>query len=346
MLYTHARMILTTIALGLAPAFTLAQNTPPALDDRYEKWYQVEVIIFERTRSASVEQWPNNLYLGYPRRLHHLFTEEAWEAREALTSAALASPEDPEAPNNGPSPALSVSASPSLFEDAAVELPEMETPFLLLPSSAHELSNAAQRLRNRSAYTVLFHERWRQPLEASKDAGAVVVHAGERFGEHNTLEGSLKISVDRYLHIDANLWLSRFEANYGQSTEAYWPSLPPQPQAPEPEPPVSEDMRLTQDGVMTPTPEEQSDLDGLSTDFSIGGALSQQLDTFSFDDDGSLGFESDYQRIDQAPFIVNEIIQLKQKRRMRSEELHYIDHPRLGILVKVTPYEVTLPEGY
>ena len=30
-------------------------------------------------------------------------------------------------------------------------------------------------------------------------------------------------------------------------------------------------------------------------------------------------------------------ILLQQKRRMRSTEVHYIDHPRLGVVVKLTP---------
>lgn len=32
-------------------------------------------------------------------------------------------------------------------------------------------------------------------------------------------------------------------------------------------------------------------------------------------------------------------VQLKESRRMRSNELHYLDHPRLGMLVQVTPLD-------
>lgn len=35
---------------------------------------------------------------------------------------------------------------------------------------------------------------------------------------------------------------------------------------------------------------------------------------------------------------------LKQRRRMRSDELHYLDHPAIGLLIKVTPLEMTSPE--
>lgn len=43
----------------------------------------------------------------------------------------------------------------------------------------------------------------------------------------------------------------------------------------------------------------------------------------------SLEPKSDYQ--------VNQVIVLQQKRRMRSGELHYLDHPKLGALIKITP---------
>lgn len=37
--------------------------------------------------------------------------------------------------------------------------------------------------------------------------------------------------------------------------------------------------------------------------------------------------------------IVYQPIRMQQSRRMRSEELHYLDHPRLGIIARITPVE-------
>jgi len=34
---------------------------------------------------------------------------------------------------------------------------------------------------------------------------------------------------------------------------------------------------------------------------------------------------------------------LYETRRMRSKEIHYFDHPMMGIVVKVTPYEFDVP---
>ncbi len=41
-------------------------------------------------------------------------------------------------------------------------------------------------------------------------------------------------------------------------------------------------------------------------------------------------------------------MQLHESRRMRSGELHYLDHPKLGILVRIDPVQIpdSLSEAY
>lgn len=55
-----------------------------------------------------------------------------------------------------------------------------------------------------------------------------------------------------------------------------------------------------------------------------------------------LHLETDLRLVEDQPYAAQEpgtsVIPLRQSRRMRSGELHYIDHPRMGILVLVTPY--------
>ncbi len=42
--------------------------------------------------------------------------------------------------------------------------------------------------------------------------------------------------------------------------------------------------------------------------------------------------------------IKPQVYQLKQTRKMRSKELHYLDNPRLGLLVYITPVKVPAPQ--
>ncbi len=116
-----------------------------------------------------------------------------------------------------------------------------------LPNSKRALTNAASRMRRASGKPVrLTHMLWRQPAVSKKDATPVYVSGSTKTG---TLEGTAKVSVRRYLHLDLDLLLNS-------------PSGP-------------------------------------------------------------------------APGL----FRMQAHRRMRSGELHYIDHPAMGVLVRITPVE-------
>jgi len=38
-------------------------------------------------------------------------------------------------------------------------------------------------------------------------------------------------------------------------------------------------------------------------------------------------------------FLIKRIVKISQERSMRSNEIHYIDHPLLGIIIKIVPYD-------
>src|SRR5690606_30439648 len=53
---------------------------------------------------------------------------------------------------------------------------------------------------------------WRQPAAALADTQAVFVRGGERYGEHDELEGSLRATqIPGGVDVNVNLWLNRFE---------------------------------------------------------------------------------------------------------------------------------------
>lgn len=45
-------------------------------------------------------------------------------------------------------------------------------------------------------------------------------------------------------------------------------------------------------------------------------------------------------RDDMAPPQENQFVALRESRRMRSNELHYLDHPALGVITKISPYSI------
>lgn len=265
-----------------------------------EQWYQVELIVFKRLSHNQTELAidPNRLDLSYP-------------AKQAFVI-------DASSLNN---------EGKTLSPDTQL-LVELNQEQQLLKSQARSL----QLNRN---HQVLFHKSWNQQLGPRNNTEAVVITGGERYDDHQELEGYVQLSKARYLHINANLWLSRFSPNISGEL-GNWPHLPAVPQ------------QVWQD--------KQSNF-GADSNYRFDPDQTLEADTFD-----SLRADSEdatrpephmlqqelmnrdlAQREQQiaSGYHVNEIQRIQQHRRMRSKEIHYIDHPAFGIIVKLIP--VTAP---
>ena len=267
--------VFSTVAFGQE-----SDSTDRIADPRYENWYQVELIIFERTRQSGEEAWPKNLRLTYPEKLNHLFSEKDWyEYTTALEEAELAIAareakeksvfgfQNPEVmtkhdeSSSGPNTSESMqvenqesarsstkstilqtsvsgeqtnsvvtgndsvdqttetSGQSLLQSDAEIQLPEMEIARLRLSAEKRTLNAEASSLDRRSAFNVLFHESWRQPLKSSAESKAIPIFGGSLVDSHYELEGWVKFSLNRFLHFETHLWHTNFELNYGQNAE-------------------------------------------------------------------------------------------------------------------------------
>ncbi len=74
------------------------------------------------------------------------------------------------------------------------------------------------------------------------------------------------------------------------------------------------------------------------TDVNLEGFVSVTIGRY-------LHFETDLwttmgKRDDMAPPQENQFVALRESRRMRSNELHYLDHPALGVITKISPYSI------
>ncbi len=292
-------------------ASTIAQDSLPPIENPYENWYQVEILVFKRSETASAydkEAWPKNLALAYPPNVQHLIDPNA--------ASENAEEIDNKQANNQASIASGMPASEHQTSLIA--------PFELLDKTHFFIENARSAIRRERGVKILFHETWLQPILALDDAPAVLIKGGENFGEHAELEGSITLSLSRYLHIHTDLWLTSFVANYGQQDE-HWPDLPTQPR------PVDlSDLGTGEVKLDNPLSRLSETNTGFELSFEQNEQNLQAQNTESF---------TDYSKLTERPYLINEIITLTQKRRMRSEELHYIDHPRMGILIKIAGYD-------
>lgn len=278
---------LTKLAIGVAAAITLlpiAQTFAQAPRANHEGWYQVELIVFARRNDSGQEHWPSNIKLRYP---------GDWvELKD---------------PNTQPQ------ANDSNTVNAPVDL--TREAFYLLPANDRQLNTQARKLEQNPRYELLFHQAWRQIITNKKSSKAILINGGQQFGQHQALEGSIRLSVATYLELQTNLWYSQFDLNVGQEVTRQWPEIPLRPNY------------------------SNANFAGLSLDSNLEleqalAAENQQWASDSFNENNGTAAENA-----AAEFLTRQIILLQQERDMRSGEVHYLDHPVLAVVVQITPYQ-------
>ncbi len=291
-----------------------------------QRWFQIEVAIFSQRQSGAPtqEHWRKDIALAYPPNWVELRSPEAFLAEQRQASLSGVEPDSASAfESSGIEKRVLTNEShetrpgqqtephnPAMGKDSdnnATPIPQTidlaREAYFFLPKEDHLLEAEVRQLRRNKRYRVLFHQAWRQPIVEEEKAPALLILGGNEFGSHHELEGSLTFSISRYLHLKTNLWFSQFVTNYGQEADD-WPELPPRPSL------------HKNDGN---TPFFKTAEQGLWSTANTS--------------------QGEYDSILAKPYVVNQVVALQQKRRMRSGEQHYIDHPLLGMLVIVTRYE-------
>lgn len=191
---------------------------------------------------------------------------------------------------------------PLLSNEAVAPIGRTEEPFTLLEEDKMELRQIAARIARQKDFRTLFHKAWRQPASGREESESVLVRGGDRYGDHRELEGWINLSVERYLHFKTDLWLSTFKSTAGLDYLP-WPKLPRMPVT------------------------------------SIFQQRDNPTQGFAASDWSNRGADNSFFTLRPNPYMVDTTVVLRQSRRMRSGELHYIDHPLMGILVKAIPYQ-------
>lgn len=282
--------LLLSICIAATSFFATAQADD---DSRYE----IEVIVFERLDTVSSEVWPGKLSLQYPPQVMRLIDPNAEQAVTDETAVTDSEFESTPAADDSTVEAT----EPQSDTETAAEEPAL---FTQMPEQSRQLNAIATAISRQNNQRLLFHQRWLQPLQDRQQATALLMRAGESFDRHYELEGTIKLAVERYLHISTDLWLSRF-APRDNNDLSPWPLLPEAPKA-----------INNVDEPMTSTAAAQS--------------------FWLFDNPLQAWVNNQYQ--------VERTVVMRQSRRMRSGELHYLDHPWLGVIVRVDPYQPPSPD--
>ncbi len=339
-------------------------------------WYQVELFIFanENSAVADTELWPEQLRLRYPENIVHLIdpsqleeiTDPLFDPLNSL-SRTITFGENIEEPlatdGEEASQELAILEAATDEENTIAEeeaqtitntidtegkittaegTPELETelitepeqPFILLEDEQKQLTEAVARITAQRDFRSLFYQAWRQPMYGREESTNILILGGDKYDEHYELEGTINLSVERYLHINTDLWFSKFTTN--TDTEALlWPVLPAIPTQVTPDI-LEED--ITDNFTLFPEQVDQQNVISESNSFSQTSVFSEQDNVVNL-------FNNPFFNLVNQQFKVERTVAVRQSRRMRSTELHYIDHPLLGILVRITPYEFEQEES-
>jgi hypothetical protein len=216
---------------------------------------------------------------------------------------------DPNAPALAPVNSSDVSFSDASTPIAPTEMPTIDfnsQAFYLLPADMRSLNFHAKKFTNSSEYQLLFHQAWRQIIRDKNQAEWILIDNHRTQANAPLLSGTIRLSVANYLRAETRLWLAEFEPKI-DDTPSPWPEIPENPELIQQTESQSVDML---------TAETESDR---QADAESNSTLSEPA------------------------FRTKRIILLKEKAEMRSNEVNYIDHPIVGVIIKITPFTPAIP---
>ncbi|GAA5523490.1 hypothetical protein Maes01_00035 [Microbulbifer aestuariivivens] len=264
--------------------------------------FEIEMIVFSRDSgmAQSAEDWPASPRLKYPRQWVDFDTMEPMEKQED---------------ESGPRP--------------------------FLQPAPTQLDAKAAAIGDARGQQVLFHKAWRQVLQNKRNAPAILLTGGNRLGEHYELEGSVTLSVARYLHLSTNLWLSELDpaapTTVATDNAVRGITLPRRPvkETGPSSAPSSEPVDLMVQAAEAPSVSTQAINTG--SDASFTGTVFTDIATADSEFSDAAITAPALTEFDepQPPLTVQNVALLQQERRMKSGELHYLDHPRFGVLIEI-----------
>ncbi|WP_370249153.1 CsiV family protein [Thalassolituus sp.] len=300
----------------------------PAISAAAEK-YRIEVMMFAYLdeNSAREEHWP---------LLEERAAQQALEEEAAIAAALLAAENEEtdalaETGLNSDSTIVvdSLSATDSQSEqdlepgkeqgknpDQEQEIAEEETassPIMVLDTL--EFTNTVERFAYRSDIEVIWHQAWVETLDTAETAYPHEITGQiEKENFRIDLSGTISLYRSRFIHIQPDL-----EVNQEIFTIPDDAPVADTPEETTTELAVQMDQMNT--GAATTSPEIESPvIETLTQENILPPAMKVEPE-----------------------WIPLRAAKIERSRRMRSDEVHYLDHPLLGIVVKVSPW-VASPE--
>ena len=300
--FTASTLVLLTLLAGEA---ALAQDS---------RWFRVELLIFTNPSTpeapagaAIAEQWDATPPLAYPDAARFLI--DPAQVRNNAATYPGTSELDQYGRQIIVLPAAQGLSSTS--QPVAANPPGLPRPFVQRPNSYQEFRGKAAVMQRSGGYNVLFHQTWVQPVPPESRALPIVLDRSGDTGQWPQLQGSIKLYLSRYLQVETRLWLNTAGTYLPGNWQMPAPPLgPPSLVIEEPFPELAASPTMP-DSAQPPSQ-------------TLPGEAVVAVEEEVLLETGPL-------------YPYRHAVLLQQKRRMRSNEVHYIDHPLFGLVIKFTP---------
>lgn len=320
--------------LAAAPGQDKTQKTP---------WYEVEIIVFANRDHQDInsESWPENPRpINYPQIVNLIFP-----GRANSTNKIMATPS-----NQGTSPPIrfDVLGNP-IVENSAAQKPfstgisrnlYSDGGYTFIRRGKLQLIDVYNKLASSKKYEPLLHVAWRQPTVNKNNALPVFLYEGMTIPDNIWLktiraqQGRTPISKTQITPFTDRIGGAFGSTHYATSADTnYGPQLIR----------LSGTVRLSVSRYLH-----------IETDLHLRVPVIIQEEVI----EPPMDSEQDISGADFGSFFGNkpqpmssvterEVIRdftLSESRRMRSTEVHHLDHPLFALIVLVTPYELPIEE--
>ena len=354
---------LWVVLLALTSSLSVAQDNSEQVAPVTAPWYQVEVVIFTQQGYAGEEQPPRRYSLDFPKNTLELLdpnqvadndfpvagnrmvssSDERIIPRATVSDPALGFSKGVFSPESAPtleqqSPFDDYDLAQINAQDAAflasdlIDSPthvaaeayvaEYEPTFVKLPRDVRNLNESSQALDRQAQYNVVFHEAWRFSADELEQDPWVIIKAGKQYLDRFEIEGSLRFYKSRFLHFQSDLWLLEFDP---QGNTAKMIELP--------EFPIREQPSLSDSYVIAETQFDQERIE----DLFIDAPANEFAETLNDDAREMQQTVEDVQQPRQYP--LKSLWTFDQSTRLEEQQSYYIDHPKMGVMLTIIPYE-------
>jgi hypothetical protein len=219
--------------------------------------------------------------------------------------------------------------------------PVYEQQFQILNRKNRDLNDTARGL-NRRNYRVRFHEAWRFQIGSKEQSPWILVNTKKEQANRQVIEGSLRFYKSRYLHFETDLWRINFSP-----TETMDIVLPETPLTALNSDEISllKALRFSNKiSSLSPNSAQQkkpkTNLPGevfIGVEEALKGYSMNQIETLLNSQRDTTAPTSEVMTANSYP--IKEIWPIKQSKRIQPDEVYYIDHPHMGALISIKPFE-------